>query len=853
MPSQEDSERPTTVVDPLSRSASAAGARLRAILDSALDALITIDADGRIVEFNRAAETTFGYARADVIGREMGDVIVPPALRESHRNGMAHYLRTGEGPILDRRIEITAMHRDGSHFPVELAVTRVPLEPGEEPLFTGALRDITDRKRSEDRRAAQYAVTSILASSDSLEHAGPELLAAIGGGLRWEFGQLWLPDGDGQFLRWEASWSIEADRFRAFEALSRESTFSRGSGLPGRVWRDGAPAWLEAVTEDSNFPRQDAARAGGIVTGFAIPIRTREGSIAVLEFFTSEPRRTDEDLLRFVDALGRQIGDFVERYTAENLVRASEDRFRKILETTNEGVWWIDRDARTVFVNDRMAAMLGTRSERMLGISVFDYLDEPQQEEVRAFLQRRQQGISDQFDLRFRRQDGSALWVIVSASPVIDADGGFSGSLAMLTDITARKRAEQADRFLLEVAHALGSSLDTRATLRRLAELAVPTIGDWCQVELIGENGSLEVIAISHVDPAKIDLARRMNEEYPAGADAQVGAPRVARTGAAELISEIPDALLASAARSPDHLEMLRSLGMVSYVCVPIVLRDTVLGTIGFVSAESRRRYDGADLLLAHRVAALAATAMDNARLYAEAQAAVQLRDDFLSIAGHELRTPLTTLSLDLYRLLRRTKAAGDGETSDIAEKARRAAERLSRQIDQLLDVSRLSSGRLRIEPEEFDLGGLTRELIDQLEDELARKGSRLNLRIDARVVGVWDRRRMEQVVGNLLSNAIKYGEGRPIEVDLRSDGPDAVLRVRDHGIGIAPHDTRRIFERFERAVSDRHFGGLGLGLWIANEIVHASGGTLEVESAAGDGSTFTLRIPLIPPAGVEP
>ncbi|MFN2635388.1 MAG: PAS domain S-box protein [Thermoanaerobaculia bacterium] len=852
MPSQNESDGPPEATDLISRSVSAADARLRAILDSALDALITIDSRGRIVEFNRAAETTFGYTRPEVIGLEMGAVIVPPSLREGHRIGMAHYLRTGEGPILDRRIEITAMRRDGTLFPVELTVTRVPLGAGEAPLFTGALRDITDRKRSEDRRAAQYAVTSILARSGSLEHAGPELLAAIGGGLRWEFGQLWLPDGGGRLLRWEASWSLEPDRFRAFEASSRESTFSAGSGLPGRVWRDGAPAWLEAVTEDPNFPRQNAARAAGIVTGFAIPVRTRDGSIAVLEFFTSEPRQTDEDLLRFVDALGRQIGDFVERYTAENLVRESEDRFRKILETTNEGVWWIDKGSRTIFVNDRMAAMLGTRPDLMLGTTVFDYLDGPQQEEVRAFLQRRQEGISEQFDLQFRRQDGSALWVIVSASPVLGADGRFAGSLAMLTDITARKRAEQADRFLLEVAHALGSSLDTRATLRQLADLAVPTIGDWCQVELVGDDGSLDPIAISHVDPEKVDLARRMNEEYPAGADATLGAPQVARTGEAELISEIPDGLLASAARSPEHLEMLRSLGMVSYVCVPIVLRDTVLGTIGFVSAESGRRYDGADLLLAHRVAALAATAMDNARLYAEAGAAVRLRDDFLSIAGHELRTPLTTLSLDLYRLLRRSDAAGDVETAAIAVKARRAAERLSRQIDQLLDVSRLSAGRMRIEPEELDLAGLTRELIAQHEDELARKGSRLDLRIQEPVVGVWDRRGMEQVVGNLLSNAIKYGEGRPIGVELRSEGPDAVLGVRDHGIGIAPQDAGRIFERFERAVSDRHFGGLGLGLWIANEIVRASGGTLEVKSAPGEGSTFTLRIPLMPAAEAE-
>ncbi|MEO8190568.1 MAG: PAS domain S-box protein [Acidobacteriota bacterium] len=829
---------------------SGADARLRSILDSSLDALITIDAAGRIIEFNRAAETIFGYLRSEALGREMADIIVPPEYREGHRQGMAHHERTGEGPILDRHIEITAMRRDGSFFPVELTVTRVPVAPGARVLFTGALRDITDRKRSEDRRAAQYAVTRILAASDSLEQAGPELLAAIGRGLHWELGQLWVEDPSGQRLRWGSSWSSDPDRFRSFEDVSRQTTFPCGMGLPGRVWQDGSAIWVEEVERDVNFPRRDPARADGIVSGLAIPVRTRERPVAVLEFFTSETRRTDDDLLLFLDAIGRQIGDFVERYRAESSVRASEDRYRKIVETTNEGVWWIDRDTRTVFVNERMAAMIGARAEDMLGKSVYEYLAPAQQEEVSGFLQRRERGISDQFDLPFRRSDGSTLWAIVSASPLLDPEGRFDGSLAMLTDITGRKRAEEADRFLLDVARVLGSSLDYPSMMRQLAGLAVPAIADWCQVEIVGPDGVPELLAISHVDPEKEELARRMRDRYPTPPEATTGANAVARTGVPEIVSEIPVALLTFAAQSSEHLDMIRSLGLVSYVCVPILLRDRVLGTVAFVSAESRRRYDNSDLLLAQRVAALAATAIDNARLYGEAQKAVQLRDDFLSIAGHELRTPLSSLSLDLYRLLQKSRTRGDPELTGIVEKARRGSERLSRQIDQLLDVSRLSSGRLAFEPEELDLANLTRDFIEQLADEAALKGSRMDLRADGPVVGLWDRRRMEQVVGNLLSNAIKYGDGRPIEIEIHAEGEDAVLRVRDHGIGIASEDKGRIFERFERAVSDRNFGGLGLGLWIATEIVRASGGALDVDSTLGEGSTFTLRMPRAPVTG---
>ncbi len=175
--------------------------------------------------------------------------------------------------------------------------------------------------------------------------------------------------------------------------------------------------------------------------------------------------------------------------------------------------------------------------------------------------------------------------------------------------------------------------------------------------------------------------------------------------------------------------------------------------------------------------------------------------------------------------------------------------------IDDLLDVSRLNAGRLTLETEDVDLTALCREVVERFSEELEKSRSQLDLQLEPLVVGRWDRRRLDQVIVNLVSNAIKYGGGQPITVTLKSEGGDAVLEVRDRGIGISPEDQARVFRRFERAVSARHFGGLGLGLWIVSEIVRCSGGTISLESVVDRGSRFEVRLPLAgpPPGAPEP
>jgi PAS domain S-box-containing protein len=239
----------------------------------------------------------------------------------------------------------------------------------------------------------------------------------------------------------------------------------------------------------------------------------------------------------------------------------------------------------------------------------------------------------------------------------------------------------------------------------------------------------------------------------------------------------------------------------------------------------------------------------DRKTMEVELLKAVRDRDDFLSIASHELRTPLTTLQLEIESLKRslerRPQAAlASGRFAKNVEVASNQTDRLIRLVEELLNVSRVAAGRLKIRPVEFDLCDLVLEVVERMRPSIEAAHCHLQIEAQAGVVGIWDRSRLEQVITNLVVNATKYGAGKPVDVRVTRADDQARLTVKDLGIGIAPEDQARIFRRFERAVSSTNYGGFGLGLWISKEILATHGGSIEVESAPGQGATFTVTLP---------
>src|SRR5881396_2412181 len=450
---------------------------------------------------------------------------------------------------------------------------------------------------------------------------------------------------------------------------------------------------------------------------------------------------------------------------------------------------------------------------------------------------------------QFRRADAQLLQVVADR---IGLGIEYSRLYEQERNARARSEAEQRrSRFLANVSALLATTLDYEATLRNLARLAVPELGDWCVIDMLGEQGQMRRVAVAHVVPAKEPLAWELERRHAMHPDDAYSPAQVARTGRAELVPEVTEALLAKAARDPDHLDLFRQLGLASHICVPLVARGRTLGTLSVATSGAGRRYTREDLAFTEEVAARAALAVDNARLYREAQETSRLKDEFLATLSHELRTPLTSVLAWMW-MLRRGRLDGSAveRARDTMEKSIRS---LLHIIDDLLDVSRAIRGQLRLEVRPIGLVPVIQGAVEAVRPAASARDIRLRTTIDSDTGLVQgDPSRLQQVVWNLLTNAIKFTPaGGRVHVRLERAESTALVTVSDGGPGISPEFLPHAFERFRQADASptRAQGGLGLGLDIVRHLIELHGGTVKVESPGEmGGATFTVTLPLHEP-----
>ena len=417
------------------------------------------------------------------------------------------------------------------------------------------------------------------------------------------------------------------------------------------------------------------------------------------------------------------------------------------------------------------------------------------------------------------------------------------------------EREEQRRALVAEATAALAASLDFKATLARLATILVPKLADWCAIEMIDDAGQSDQLAVAHGDPKMVEYAWELRRRYPIPKDAPQGVPNVLRTGKSEMYAEISDEMLVAGAVDDEHLRISRELGLRSAIIVPLVARGATLGAITMVHAESGRRYSGADLVLAEEIARRAAISVDNARLYgaeqrarAAADDANRLKDEFLATVSHELRTPLNAI-LGWSRMIT-TGVLDETKRGRATETIERNAVAMAQLVEDLLDVSRIISGKMRLEIESVDLGKVVEAAIESIRPAALAKEITLRSIIEpAPGPLLGDPNRLQQVVWNLLSNAVKFTprQGR-VEVGVRRSGSSVEVSVRDNGAGIDAAFAPFVFDRFRQADGKitRTHGGLGLGLAITRQLVEMHGGSVEASSEGiGHGATFTVGLPI--------
>jgi PAS domain S-box-containing protein len=771
----------------------------RLLVEGASDyAIFMLDPDGYVVSWNSGAERIKGYTASEIIGEHFSKFFPPEDISaDKPRKELETAIAQGRAEDEGWRVR-----KDGTRIWANVVVRALRDESGQLRGFGNVTRDLTEKRANEAklRQAEQRFLHLVNAVSD---------YAIV------------LLDPDGNV----ATWNEGAKRSKGYAASEIVGRHFSAFYTPEDV-RAGKPARvLETVRSQGRYEeegwrvRKDGSRfwASVVIT----PLRGEDGTVT---------------------GFAKVTRDLTERQ-AEERVRQSEERYRSlsrrlevILEGIAEGITVQDRTGNVVFANTAAAKLSGCgsadeflRTPPATFLERFEVLDEEGQSfDMQQLPGRRvllgEPQASAAMHLR-DRVTGRERWTTIHATAVTGPSGEPDLAINVWRDVTVERRLERETAFLAEASAGLSSSLDRNEMLAHLARMMVPRLADACTIHLV-EGGTLRLA--TQVDPAAI--AR----------DPEDGVWGVVRTGVSEL-----------------------RCGEKSVMVVAIRIRASVVGAISLVSGESGRRYDETDVEFLVELARRAGAAMENAQLYAAAQEAAnrakaaaehaedvnRIKDEFLATVSHELRTPLNAI-VGWAGILRERRM--DPFLEKGIEVIDRNAQAQVKIIDDILDVSRITTGKLRIEPKPADLASITEGAIEVVRPSAIAKEIALEFRSpEVPCLLVADPERLQQVVWNLLSNAVKFTEahGR-IAIDIRSERSNLVLTVSDTGKGIEPELLPQVFDRFKQgdASATRRVGGLGLGLALVRHIIELHGGSVAAESAGPrQGSTFRVTLPVRP------
>jgi PAS domain S-box-containing protein len=805
--------------------------RFRLLVEGTQDyAIFMLDAEGRVVSWNPGAERIKGYRADEIIGQHFGRFYSSEDV-QSGKPERELKLAADKGRCED---EGWRVRKDGSRFWASVIITALHDGVGKLRGFSKITRDITERRLAQEKLEQANA---------ELERRVEERTAAL--------------HGERELLRvtlasiGDAVITTDLEGRVTFLNPVAESLTGWGQELAqGQPLEAVFPIVHEQTRQPVENPVAKVLREG-VVIGL--------GNHTVLFARDGNERPIDDSAAPIKDGQGITVGvvlvfrDVTEQRQAQLAQRESEARNTAILETALDCVITIDHEGRVVEFNRAAERIFGYSRAHVMGRDLADLiipssLRERHRHGLTHYLATGEGPmLNKRLEMQALRADGTEFPVELAITR-ISAEGPALFT-AYLRDITGQRRAERTARFLADASATLAALVDDESTLQKVARLAVPFFADWCTVDMAQPDGSLRRVAVAHVDPSKVELALELNRRYPPDPDAPQGAPYILRTGQSEIVCEITDSLLAEKVQNEELLRILRALGLKSYLGVPLQARGKTLGVITFLAADSGRRYDSTDLAVAEDLAHRAGIAIENGHLFNEVREADRRKDEFLAMLAHELRNPLAPIRNALHIM---KQPGTDGAVMErVRELMERQVQHMTRMVDDLLDVSRITRGKIELRKEVVDLASVVSRTVEAIRPFIEDRHQELTVDLPSEPVRLEvDPTRLEQVLANLLNNAAKYtDQGGHLWLSARQEGGELVLRVKDTGMGILPDMLVRIFEPFVQSDRVLHHsqGGLGIGLTLVQSLVEMHGGTVTAHSdGLGKGSEFVVHLPAL-------
>ena len=762
-----------------------------------------VDATGKVQSVNAFGAAQLGYKADELIGQSVLTVFL-----EEDRELVKGQLATCAGELgRSHSWEIRKVRKDGTVLWVRENGKSVQ-RSGNDVIVLIACEDITERKRNEQRGAAAYAVTRVLAESDNLAGAAPHILRAIGENLEWDWGALWGLDREAAALRCDCLWHVHDIETAEFDTVSRERTRVR-EGRLGQVWRSASPSWIVDATIEPGFLRASAASRALLHGGVIFPIILDTEPLGVVEFFSRAARERDAEQLATLSAIGSQIGQFIKRRSAEAALRANEERWRKLFETSHAGMALVGLDGVFTAANPALQRMLGHTKQEIVGRNVLELNPEEERAATADALARYRSGSLDerQVEKKYLKKDGSPVWLNITTTLVPATETATPFLQAVYVDVTERVRFEAALRASEERWRAIFETAAVGIATEPLAG-GVSSVNPAFQ-RLLGYSESelqkLTTFDFTHED----DLAatRKLRNGIITGPQRSYRLEKRYRHKDGTIIWADVNASMVPATNS-----------------TPAFLAIMVVDITARRHAEDALRVAQSELARVSRLTTMGG---------------------FAASIAHEVNQPLMAVVTNADTCLRWLAQ----DLPDLDE-ARQAAERTvnaGHRAADIIKTIRALARKSTAEMTRFDINSAITDILTLARGELQRHDILLETDFSAGVQPIMgDRVQLQQVILNLIRNGVEAMSTvtlrrRVLQVSSQIDERgDVVIAVTDTGTGLDPTKKERIFDAFFTTKPE----GMGLGLSICRSIVETHGGRLWASPNLTQGSTFQFTVP---------